>query len=59
MAKKKVTTSMLRMPTSPISGNIMPANSGASTPGPASISDINPLARLYCSLGTMVLMAAE
>jgi len=33
-------------------GNQAPASSGANTPGPASISDIMPLARPYCSLGS-------
>jgi len=59
IAKKNVTTSMANRPVRPMNGSKAPASSGATTPGPASISDIRPLARPNCSFGIIVLMAAE
>ena len=40
-----------------MTGSNAPASTGASTPGPASISDIMPFTRPSCSLGIMVVMA--
>jgi len=59
IARKKVATSRMRIPFKPISGSSAPASMGEKTEGPVSISDIIPLARLYFSLGIMVLIAAE
>ena len=42
-----------------VDGARTPFLKSRNTPGPFSISDINPLARPNCSLGTIKLMLAE
>jgi len=59
MAIRNVMMSIIRIPFKPMIPNKAPANSGPRTPEAESASPIIPFARPNCSLGSMVLIAAE